>query len=128
MSARVIEMSDGLDTVNWRSVCPISCALDVVGDKWSLLILRDLLLKKESTFTQFLDSPERISTNILTARLNKLRDCGLVKRTLGPSNRNNVYTLTTAGKDFEDVIRALGVWSSRHLTDYKPDMMVIEAE
>jgi DNA-binding HxlR family transcriptional regulator len=121
-------MSDGLDNVKWRSVCPISCALDVVGDKWSLLILRDLLLKNESTFTQFLESPEHISTNILTARLTKLRDCGLVQRSSGPSKRNNVYTLTAAGKDFEGVLRALGVWSSKHLPTYKPDMMIIEAE
>jgi DNA-binding HxlR family transcriptional regulator len=116
-------MTDKLTEVPWRSNCPVSCALDVVGDKWSLLILRDLLMKGELTFTQFLESPERISTNILTARLQKLRDCGFVYREPSKSNRNNAYRLTPVGQDFEAVIRALGVWSSKHLHAYQPDMV-----
>jgi DNA-binding HxlR family transcriptional regulator len=116
-------MGDQLDQIKWRSVCPVSCALDVVGDKWSLLILRDLMLKGEQTFTQFLKSPEGIATNTLTSRLAKLRDCGLVHRYPGKSNRNNAYRLTPAGEDFGPVIRALGVWSSKHLGEYQPEMV-----
>jgi DNA-binding HxlR family transcriptional regulator len=116
-------MGDQLEQIKWRSVCPVSCALDVVGDKWSLLILRDLMIKGERTFTQFLKSPEGIATNTLTSRLAKLRDCGLVHRSPGKSNRNNAYRLTPAGEDFEPVIRALGVWSSKHLGEYQPEMV-----
>jgi DNA-binding HxlR family transcriptional regulator len=88
------------------------------------LILRDLLLKGDQTFTQFLESPERISTNILTSRLNKLRECGLIQRgqSKSKSKRKGAYSLTPVGKDFDGVIRALGVWSSKHLHAHHPEM------
>ena len=116
-------MKSGLDDVEWRSVCSVSCALDILGDKWSLLILRDLLIKEQSTFTQFLGSPERISTNILTARLAKLHGYGLIARTPGASKRSFIYTLTPKGRDLEPVIRALGVWSTKHLSGHQPGLV-----
>ena len=61
-----------------RSNCPIACTLDIIGDKWTLLVLRDLFVFKKSRFEQFLDSPEKIATNILTDRLQRLEKAGLV--------------------------------------------------
>ncbi|MFX5547103.1 winged helix-turn-helix transcriptional regulator, partial [Acinetobacter baumannii] len=52
-----------------RSDCPIACSLDVIGDKWTLLVLRDIVVFKKTRFEEFLESPEKISTNILTDRL-----------------------------------------------------------
>ena len=60
-----------------RSVCPVACTLDLIGDKWTLLVIRDLMSGK-SQFKDFLESPEGIATNILTSRLNRLLEHGLV--------------------------------------------------
>ena len=118
-------MKDVLQNIKWRSICPISSALDIVGDKWSLLILRDLIMKGNCTFSQFLEAPENISTNILSDRLVKLKKYGLVYRPEGTSNRNNPYQLTESGKDFELIIYSLGCWASKHLGEANKDMVLI---
>jgi len=64
--------------MNFRSTCPVSNVLDIVGDKWSLLIIRDLFIGR-NTYSDFLESPERISTNILVDRLKKLNQYGLIE-------------------------------------------------
>ena len=64
-----------LQALDWRSVCPISSGLDVLGDKWSLLIVRDLISHGTRTYSEFLESPEQVSTNILAARLRFLTSC-----------------------------------------------------
>lgn len=115
-------MDDELDKLEWRSTCAVSCALDIVGDKWTLLILRDLLLRGPSTFTELLESPERISTNILTARLTRLRRHGLIERSAGPSKRSHHYALTPAGRDLGPVMQALASWSVEHLRRYQPEL------
>lgn len=76
--------SGGTELAEWRSCCPISSALDVLGDKWSLLIIRDLIVHGTRTFSQFLNAPEHISTNILTSRLKLLSRLKLIERT-GPN-------------------------------------------
>src|SRR5688500_12381023 len=63
-----------------RSNCPIACTLDIIGDKWTILIIRDMRFFGKSRFEDFLASPEKISTNILTARLKKMEDAGLVEK------------------------------------------------
>ena len=65
-------MTNGLKGVDWRSVCPISSALDVLGDKWSLLITRDVLIHGPRTYSDFLSAPEHTSAKILALRLNRL--------------------------------------------------------
>ena len=70
-------MAANRDAMDWRSRCPISSALDVLGDKWSLLIIRDLMHHETRTYSAFLEKPERISTNILAARLALLTDLKL---------------------------------------------------
>jgi DNA-binding HxlR family transcriptional regulator len=107
------------DVAEWRSCCPISSALDVLGDKWSLLIIRDLLMHGPRTFSQFLHSPEHISTNILTARLKLLTQFNLIERTdPNASARNNAFTLTDSGAALRPIIESLADWSHTHLKQF----------
>ena len=117
-----MENSDG--NMDWRSVCPISSALDVVGDKWSLLVIRDLVVHGTRTYSQFLDSPERISTNILASRLELLTSLALIARTSPQAaSRNNAYRLTASGAALRPVLEALGYWASTHLADAHASMV-----
>ncbi|MEW8212548.1 MAG: helix-turn-helix domain-containing protein, partial [Candidatus Thiodiazotropha taylori] len=69
-----------------RSDCPISNALDFVGDKWSLLILRDLIFFNKHSYLEFLNSPEKMATNILSSRLEKLEKDGLIAKRVDPND------------------------------------------
>ena len=102
-------------SVEFRSGCPIASTLDLVGDRWSLVILRDMINGKRR-FTEFLDSPERITTNILTNRLGRMEASGLVKKTpyqLRPKRYE--YTLTEKGRDLHGVLQAICRWAGVHL-------------
>ena len=107
----------------WRSNCPISSALDVLGDKWSLLIVRDLIIHGPRTYSQLLESPERISTNILATRLELLACMKLIER-VNPdaASRNNAYRLTEGGSALRPVLVALGQWADTHLTEFHANM------
>jgi DNA-binding HxlR family transcriptional regulator len=76
----------------FRSLCPIATGLDVLGDKWSLLILRDMLFLHKSTFNEFKDAPELIPSKMLSNRLKKLESLGFLCRKKGEINRKNVQT------------------------------------
>ncbi|HKS51297.1 MAG TPA: helix-turn-helix domain-containing protein [Pseudonocardiaceae bacterium] len=98
-----------------RSPCPVAGALDLVGDRWTLLVLRDLLIGK-SRYGQFLASPEGISTNLLADRLQRLEAAGLV--TAVPYSEHPVrmdYRLTPAGRALGPVVDALAAWGLAHL-------------
>lgn len=97
-----------------RSDCPISCSLDWVGDKWSLLIIRDLLYLGKSTYNEFLASNESISTNILNDRLIKLTEVGLI--TYSGTAKRKKYELTKMGKDLKPVLEAVAVFGIKHST------------
>ena len=87
--------------LNRRTHCPISYALDVFGDKWALLIVRDLMFKGKRYYREFAESEEGIATNVLADRLAKLEAEGLITRTLDPENaRQRVYELTERGLEF----------------------------
>ncbi len=101
-----------------RSDCPIANVLDCVGDKWSLLILRDLLFFGKQSFSALQNSDERMATNILSSRLEKLENDGLITRQADPNDkRKKVYTLTQAGKDMLPIMLEMIAWSSQ----YDPD-------
>lgn len=105
-----------------RSCCPVACTLDIVGDKWTLLVVRDLLLGR-SHFRDFMQSPEGIATNILTDRLNRLVQHGLVERV--PSELQSgkeAYQLTKQGKALGPVIRAIVKWGETHVPGAKAEM------
>ncbi len=95
---------------NHRSNCPIACALDLVGDRWTLLVLRDLFLGK-SRYDEFLGSAEGISTNILADRLRRLETLGMVEKTPYSSHRRRMqYSLTEHGRSLGPVLRAIRDW------------------
>jgi DNA-binding HxlR family transcriptional regulator len=95
-----------------RSLCPISCTLEIIGDKWSLLIIRDMLFAGKSTYNEFLDSPEGIATNILNDRLKKLTEAGLL--TFSGAEKRKKYSLTKTGLDLKPVIEAIGIFGMKH--------------
>ena len=98
-----------------RSRCPVANLLDVVGDKWSLLVVRDML-RGNATYNQLLDSPEQIPTNILAERLKRLEKAGII--TKAPYQRRPVrysYSLTKRGRDLGEILLALVRWGKRHV-------------
>jgi DNA-binding HxlR family transcriptional regulator len=98
-----------------RSVCPIANTLDLVGDKWSLLVVRDLLHGKR-TYGELLDSPEAIPTNILADRLRRLEDAGLIARSAYRDRPvRYAYTLTEKGTELGDILLVLVQWGKRHI-------------
>ena len=99
-----------------RSPCPIAGALDLVGDRWTLLVIRDLLLYDKHRFAEFLASPERIASNILADRLDRLESCGLVeRRKYADHPPREEYHLTARGRDLAPVLRELIRWGQLHV-------------
>ncbi|HET9209833.1 MAG TPA: helix-turn-helix domain-containing protein [Thermoanaerobaculia bacterium] len=99
-----------------RSTCPIATTLDLLGDKWTLLVVRDLLFVGKRRFGELLESPEGIPTNILSDRLRRLEEHGVVEKSLYSSRpRRYEYRLTARGADLFPVLRAMAEWGLRHL-------------
>ncbi|HVN96393.1 MAG TPA: helix-turn-helix domain-containing protein [Syntrophorhabdaceae bacterium] len=99
-----------------RSLCPISSALDLMGDKWTLLIIRDLLFLQKNTFKEFALSDEKIATNILSDRLSRLETLGIVSKTPDPQNKTiNVYRLTQKGIDLMPILFEIVLWSDKYM-------------
>jgi DNA-binding HxlR family transcriptional regulator len=100
-----------------RSDCPISSSLDIFGDKWSLLIIRDLMDANECTYGDFLKSPEKIATNILAARLQNLEENKLIEKLEHPESKAKVlYKLTRKGIDLVPVLIEMSLWAEKYLT------------
>jgi len=103
------------DSANYRSHCPINFVLETFGDKWTLLIVRDLMFKEKTSFRQFLKSEEGIATNILTDRLKRLEAHGIVEKTVDEANRSKLnYCLTDKGKDLMPIMLEITAWSAKH--------------
>jgi len=101
-------------SANFRSHCPINYLLETIGDKWTLLIVRDLMFKGKHYFGEFLKSDEGISTNILTDRLNKLEDCGVVTKQIDADNATRqLYNLTSKGQSLLPVMLEITRWSAQ---------------
>ena len=108
-----------------RSDCPISCTLDVLGDKWSLLIMRDLLFFGADSFGSFLLSDEKIARNILSDRLHELTEKGFIVKEVSPANKSKfLYSPTQKGVDLVPVLFQLAVWSEKHVPSCKPKTAV----
>jgi len=98
-----------------RSQCPISLALDVIGDRWSLLIVRDLMFAGKRYYRELLRSDEGISSNILAERLARLVDVGVLSRTGDPTHKQKaIYSLTPMGIDLLPVVAQLGIWGRKY--------------
>jgi DNA-binding HxlR family transcriptional regulator len=108
-----------------RSGCPISLALEIFGDSWTLLIVRGLMFKGYRTFNEFLGAGEGIASNVLTDRLSKLEAAGIMeKREHAADARRYEYRLTKKGIDLAPVIVEIVLWSSRHeRTDAPPQIV-----
>ena len=98
-----------------RSGCPVSIALDMLGDRWSLLIVRDMMVRGYRTFREFQRSGEGIASNILSDRLQKLESAGMVMREAAADDgRSTYYRLTPKGIALAPVLLELLIWSARH--------------
>jgi DNA-binding HxlR family transcriptional regulator len=97
-----------------RSACPVACALDVVGDRWTLLLIRDLLHGKKR-YGDFLASSEKIPTNILAERLRRLEREGLIRRVQYSEHPpRHEYELTPEGRELGGAVSALAAWGNKH--------------
>lgn len=106
-----------LNQIN-RSSCPVSCALDILGDKWTLLVVRDLIFFSKRYFRDFQNSPEKIATNILSNRLKKLEECHLILRYRDPANaRKVIYMPTEKCLDLVPPIMELVRWSAKYIPE-----------
>lgn len=107
----------------FRSSCIIASALDLIGDKWSLLIIRDMLLNKKKTFKEMAASEEGIATNLLSSRLKLLESFEVItKRKLPNNKKENVYLLTEKGIEMAPLIMEIVLWSDKYVRAYNTKM------
>ena len=113
--AKKLTRKNQIDTKARRSKCPVSFALDIFGDKWTLLVLRDLIIWKKSTFQELKNSSEGIASNILTDRLKRLVAYGVISRENDPEDgRRIIYRVTERGADLVPALLEIGAWGARH--------------
>ena len=99
----------------WRSECPLNASVEILGDRWSLLIIRDMMLRGFRTYKEFLQSYEGIATNILADRLQNLIAHGIVTAEQDPSDgRKLIYSLTAKGIDLAPVLAEMVLWAASH--------------
>ena len=111
----------------FRSSCMIASVLDLIGDKWSLLIIRDLLLHKKKTYKEMVASDEGIATNLLSSRLKMLESLNVIsKRKLPGNKKENIYLLTAKGIDLAPIILEVVLWSDKYVRPYNPNMKAYE--
>ncbi|QTE37606.1 helix-turn-helix domain-containing protein [Mucilaginibacter gossypii] len=106
-----------------RSACPISFSLDFLGDKWTLLIVRDILLNNKNTFGEFLQSAEGIATNVLTDRLKMLETEGFIMKYPVPGKARVAYCLAERGIALIPIIMEMAIWGvSENNTEIKKEL------
>jgi DNA-binding HxlR family transcriptional regulator len=112
----------------FRCDCPFTSALDVIGDKWMLVIVKQMLIEGKETFKDFTESEEAIATNILSAKLKFLEEVGIIIKTKRPDNKKtNLYLLTDMGLALTPILVELATWSDGHLRDIHPTIVNGEA-
>ena len=110
-----------------RSPCPVSCALDILGDKWTLLVVRDLIFRRKRYFGDFQNSPEKIATNILSDRLKKLEADGMVLRQPDPDHGCRIiYAGTEKCLDLVPTIMELIRWGAKHVPESNPHESLVQ--
>lgn len=111
-----------------RSSCPLSCSLDIFGDKWSLLIIRDMMFFNKSTYGDFLKSAEGIATNILASRLQSLEEHKLIEKLEHPESKAKVlYRLTQKSIELLPVIVEIHLWAEKNF-DIPPEIKALIKE
>lgn len=107
----------------FRCNCPFTSALDVLGDKWMLVIVKQILVEGKETFKDFTESDEAIATNILSTKLKLLEAWGIIQKTRQPNNKKtSLYRLTEKGLALTPVLVELASWSDAHLRDIHPTL------
>ena len=110
----------------FRSSCPLATTLDIIGDKWSLLLVRDMLMGGKKTFKEFSESTERIAPGILSSRLKWLETNKLLtKRKLPENQKENIYLLTEKAIGLAPVIVEIILWSDKNMRSQNPEMFSI---
>lgn len=105
----------------FRCDCPFTSALDILGDRWMLVIVKQMLIEGKETFKDFTESEEAIATNILAAKLKLLEEVGIIIKTQRPDNKKtNLYLLTDKGLALTPILIELATWSDHHLRDIHP--------
>lgn len=106
---------------DFRCNCPFTSALDVLGDKWMLVIVKQMLIEGKETFKDFTESDEAIATNILSTKLKLLEEVGIILKTQRPGNKKtNLYLLTDRGLALTPLLIELAAWSDGHLRVIHP--------
>ena len=109
----------------FRCQCPITSALDIVGDKWTLVIIKQMLFEEKSTFKDFTESQESIATNILSSRLKLMEKFGIINKENHPENKKtNIYTLTEKGLSFTPMLIELMLWSKENIQGIHPNLNI----
>ena len=109
----------------FRCSCPITSSLDIFGDKWTLVIIKQMLFEEKSTFKDFTESQESIATNILSSRLKLLVKFGIIDKGNRPDNKKtNIYTLTEKGLSFAPILIELMLWSKDNIQEFHPNINI----
>ena len=104
---------------DFRCNCPITSALDIVGDKWTLVIVKQMLLEGKKTFKNFSESDESIASNILSSRLKMMEEYNIISKEKLPDNKKtNIYLLTEKGLGLTPTIVELTLWSDCNIREY----------
>ena len=110
-------------THKFRCDCPFTSALDLVGDKWILVIIKLMLIENKETFKDFTESEEKIATNILSTKLKLLEEWGIIIKVKRPDNKKtNLYLLTDKGLALTPILVELAIWSDQNLRDVHPSI------
>lgn len=109
---------------DFRCDCPFTSALDILGDKWMLVIVKQILIEGKETFKDFTESEEAIATNILSTKLKLLEELGIIIKTKRPNNKKtNLYLLTDKGLALTPMLAELAIWSDSYLRDIHPTIV-----
>ncbi len=107
----------------FRCDCPFTSAIDILGDKWMLVIVKQMLVEGKETFKDFTESEEAIATNVLTIKLKLLEELGLISKSKLPHNKKtNIYRLTAKGLELTPILVELAAWSDHNLRDMHPTL------
>jgi len=107
----------------FRSSCLIASALDLIGDKWSLLIVRDMIMHHKKAFKEFAASDEGVATNLLSSRLKLMESLDIISKHKRSTNKKeNIYLLTEKGLDLAPMIMELTIWSDTYVREYNHNM------
>ncbi|MFZ4104180.1 MAG: winged helix-turn-helix transcriptional regulator [Sediminibacterium sp.] len=108
-----------INTTEFRSLCPVATGLDILGDKWTLLILRDMIWGHKCLFSEFKESPEHMPSKMLSNRLKKLEELGFISKKEGIANKKSVYYLMEEkGIDAFPIMIEMAIFTSKHYIDY----------